>query len=50
MDDYVERIINESPMKTSKSDMALTPAGNNILKKATAKGWLKKKLKSYIIQ
>ena len=35
MDDYVERIINEFPMKTSKSDTALPPAGNNIFENLT---------------
>ena len=30
MDDYVERMVNEFPMKISKIDTALTPAGNNI--------------------
>ena len=28
MDNYIERMINESPMKISKSDTALTTYGN----------------------
>ena len=32
MDYYVEIMINEFPMKISRSDTALTSAGNNILK------------------
>ena len=33
MDNYVERMINEFPMKRRKSDTALTPTGNNIFGK-----------------
>ena len=44
MDDYVERMINNFPIKINKSDMALTPAGNNIFEKVNRKIWVKKKL------
>ena len=37
MDKYVERIINDFQIKINKSDMDLTPAGNNIFEKLTAK-------------
>ena len=37
MDDYVESIINEFPMKISKSYTALTPSGNNIFEKGNSK-------------
>ena len=37
MDDYVERVINELPMKIIKSDMNLTPDGNNIFEKGNRK-------------
>ena len=37
MDDYVGRMINESPMKISKGDTALTPDGNNIFEKGNIK-------------
>ena len=50
MDNYVEKMINEFPMITSKSDTSLTPAGNNILKKVTENLWVKNKLNSYILQ
>ena len=33
MEGYVERMINYSPIKISKSDIYLTPAGNNIFEK-----------------
>ena len=41
MNDYVERTINELPMKIVKSDTALTPAGNNLLKKVRSKSYEK---------
>ena len=50
MDKFVERIINEFPMKISKSDTTLNPDGGNILKKVTAKVWVEKKLNSYILR
>ena len=31
MDKYVEEMINELPIKTSKSNTDFTPAGNDIL-------------------
>ena len=37
MYDYFEILINEFQMKISKSDMDLTPAGNNIFKNFTEK-------------
>ena len=37
MDDYVEIMINEFPMKTSKSDTALTPADNLYFEKGNRK-------------
>ena len=37
MYDYVERIINEFPIKISKSYMDLTPAGNNLFEKGNSK-------------
>ena len=42
MDDYVERMINYLPMKLSKSDTDLTPAGNNIFEKGNSKNLGKK--------
>ena len=39
MDDYVEIINNDFPMKISKSDTDLTPSGNNIFEKVTEKIW-----------
>ena len=50
MDDYVERISIDFPMKISKRDTAFTPAGNNIFEKGNRKFWVKKKLKSSILQ
>ena len=50
MDNYVERKNIDSPMKISKSGMALNPAGVIFLKKLTSTGWVKKKLNSFIIQ
>ena len=50
VDNYVGRTINEFPMKINNSDMFLSPSGNNIYKKATEKGWVKKKLKSSKLQ
>ena len=44
MDAYVERIINNSPIKINKSDMALTSTGNNIFGKVNSKVWVKKKI------
>ena len=43
MDEYVEGIINDFPMKTSKSHTALTPAGNNIFEKGNSKRMGKKR-------
>ena len=37
MNGYDERIINEFPMEISRSDMASTPAGNNIFDKGKRK-------------
>ena len=37
MDDYVENMIHQSPMKISKIDMALTTAVNNIFEKGNRK-------------
>ena len=37
MDDYVERVINQFPMKISKSDTDLTPDGNNTFEKGNSK-------------
>ena len=42
MDDYVEWMINELPIELGKSDMALTPAGNNIFEKGNMKSLGKK--------
>ena len=42
MEDYVERMINELPMKISKSDTALTPSGNKFFGKVTSKRWILK--------
>ena len=50
MNNYVERIINEYPIKISKSDTDLTTAGNNIFEKGNIKSMDKNKLKSYIPQ
>ena len=51
MDDYVERMINEFPMKISNIDTYLTPDGDNIyISKLKSKVWIKKKLKSSILQ
>ena len=40
--DHVESIINDFPVKISNSVTDLTPYGNNIFEKVTAKGWVKK--------
>ena len=37
MDRYVEMIINEFTMKISRSDTALTPAGDNIFENFSSK-------------
>ena len=37
MDDYVEKMINGFPMNISKSDTALTPAGNTLYEKRNNK-------------
>ena len=38
-------------MKRSKSDMAITPSGDNIFENATCKGWVKKNLRvTYLIR
>ena len=37
MDNYVEMIINEFPIKVSNNDMSLTPDGNNIFEKGYKK-------------
>ena len=37
MDKYVESMLNESPMKISKSDLALSTVGNNIFEKGNRK-------------
>ena len=50
MENYVERMIHEFPMKTSRSDTDLTPDRNNIFENVTEKFWVKKKLKSSILQ
>ena len=50
MDNYFKRIINESPMKIGKNDMDLTTDKSNIFENITAKGWVKKKFKSSILQ
>ena len=50
MDNFVERMINELPMRISKSDTALNPAGHILLKKVTAKVWVKNKPNSSILQ
>ena len=50
MDVYYERMINDVPTKTSKSDTTITLYGYNILKKVTEKVWVKNKLKSSILQ
>ena len=42
MEDYVERIINELPIKISNSDMVLTPSGSNIFEKGNSKSMGKK--------
>ena len=42
MYDYVEIMNNEFPMKTSKSDTYLTPAGNNPFEKGNRKSLGKK--------
>ena len=42
MDNYVERMINELPIKISKSDTALTPYGNNIFEKGNRKSMVTK--------
>ena len=47
MDDYVERMINEFPMKISKSDMNLTPYGNNLFDHITEKVWVKKETEEF---
>ena len=39
MDNYVERVINEFPMKISNSDTDLKPARENIFWKVTEKGY-----------
>ena len=48
--DYVENMINEFTTKLSRSDTALTTAGNNVFENVTEKFWAKKKLNSYIVQ
>ena len=47
---YVERMINDFPMKLIKNGMILTPPRNNIFEKGNRKRIGKKKLKSYIFQ
>ena len=42
MDDYVERMINDFPMKISKSCMALSTAENNIFEKGNRRSMGKK--------
>ena len=50
MEDCVERMINELPMKISKSDMYLTPSGNNIFEHFNRKRLGKNKLKIPMLQ
>ena len=50
MDDYFKMIINELPIKISKSDAALTTAEDSISLNVTAKGWVVNKLNSSILQ
>ena len=47
MDKYVERIINEVPMKIVKSDMALTPSRNTIFQKGNRKRMCKKETEEF---
>ena len=47
MYDYVERVINEFPMKLSKSYKALTTSGNNIFEKAKIKRKGKKETEEF---
>ena len=48
MYDYVERTI-KAPMKIIRSDMVLTPSGNNLFEKDISKSMGKNKLKSFIL-
>ena len=47
MNDYVERVINKFPMRISRSDMALNPAGNNISEKGDIKRLGKKETEQF---
>ena len=49
MDDYVERMINDYPMKISNSDTDFTPTGNNIIEKGNRKRLVKNKPKLFIL-
>ena len=50
MNNYVENVIDDFPVKISNSDTDLTPYGNNILDKVNSKRMGKNKLKSSILQ
>ena len=47
MENYVERMINEISMKTSKSNAALTPAGNKKIGKCNSKRLGKKEIEEF---
>ena len=47
MYDYVDKIINYFPMKIIKSNTALNPYGNNILKKGNRKRMGKKETEEF---
>ena len=47
MEDYVERIINELPIKISNSYAALTPSGINLFEKGNSKSMGKKETEQF---
>ena len=47
MENYVERMINNFPMKISRSDTYLTPDGNNIFEKCNRKSLVKKETEEF---
>ena len=47
MDDYVERTVNDLPIKIRKSNTALTPARNNLFEKFNRKTLGKKETEQF---